>query len=466
MKKIISIFFTLLFISIFYACSQSFTPAKPTPKQLELLDMEFAIFVHYSIDAYAERGARPGQTPASAFNPTELDVEQWVRTAKEMGAKFIVLTARHEQGFCLWPTNTTDYSIKNSPYKDGKGDIVREFIDACRKYNMKPGLYTAPWIDSNWESHQPGYKDGDSGDINKFDNQDLFDKVMEKEKAQFRELLTNYGPLVFIWDDHFGRSDALYDEPKAGRLRQLYAELNKLAHELQPNCLLLGRDVEHVGNEDGKASYPLWNSLNTIDGTLYTVSDTYKWDHDNTGNPYGKFFRPQISTSTVAFTSGGWMWNRPRTPHPMERIMKTYYETIGRGSTLIINFAPDRRGLVEKETVAAAQAFGAELKRRFDHPVACSDKKDSKQLLKFKSPTTFNHVVLMENMKDGQRIAAYTVEAEINGQWKTIVNGQTIGHKRIDSFPTVTATALRFKVTNAIAKPALMRRIAIYNVRV
>ncbi len=457
--------FSLLF---FASCSgtREFIPATPSAGQLAFQDMELGVFVHYSIDAYAERGVPAGRTPASAFNPTGLDVEQWVMAAKSMGAKFMVLTARHEQGFCLWPTATTDYSIKNSPYKDGKGDIVREFVDACRKHGIKPGLYTAPWIDSNWESrNRQGYQDrDDTGDINKFDDEALYAKVWEKEKAQLTELLTGYGPLVFLWNDHFGRSDALNGERLGGQLRRLYADFTGLAHELQPGCLVLGRDVEHVGAEEGRASYPLWNSLNTIDGTLYTVSETYMWDHPNTGDPHGTVYRPQLSCTTTAFTSGGWMWGGRRTPRPLERIIQSYHETIGRGASLIVNFAPDRRGLVEEQVVEAAVAFGDEIRRRFDNPVAVSCKTDAKQVLAFEGPLTFNHVVSMEDLANGQRIGAYTIEAEIDGRWQTLVSGQTIGHKRIDRFDPVTATALRFTVTGEVAKPAAMRSIEVFNV--
>lgn len=457
--------FLMAFMCPCIQSQHSFTPPKPTDEQLAFQDMELGAFFHYNIDAYAEKGSRPGQTPAISFNPTELDVEQWIQAAKSIGATFAVLTARHEQGFCLWPTGTTDYSIKQSPYKNGNGDIVREFVEACRKYGLKPGLYTAPWIDSHWESLQPGYKDGDSGDIDKFNDPELFKKVWDKEKTQITELLTNYGPLIFIWDDHFGRSDALYDEPKGGNLRKLYKDFAICAHELQPQCLLLGRDVEHVGTEEGRASYPLWNSLNTVDSTIYTVSKTYKWEHNNTGTPHGKIYRPQIAPSTVAFTTGGWMWEGKRKPQPIDRIMNSYYETIGRGSLFIVNFAPNRHGLIEDEVVEAAKVFGDELKRRFSHPLTSSVSPDLTQTFEFDTPVEFNHVITMEDLKEGQRIASYKIEAEINGQWNTLVNGQTIGHKRIDMFPTVRATALRFTATDIIKKPAKIRSISIYNVQ-
>ena len=457
------LFLCTTLICLCCACGEQFVPAKPTPEQLAFQDLELGVFVHYSIDAYAERGVIPGQTPASDFNPTELDVNQWVEAAKEMGAKFMVLTARHEQGFCIWPTKTTDYSIQYSPYKDGKGDIVREFVDACRKHGIKPGLYTAPWIDSHWESIYLGYKGGDTGDINKLNDPELYAKAWAKEKEQLTELMTNYGDLVILWNDHFGRSDALSEEHLGGKLRTFYADFTKHAHELQPGCLILGRDIEHVGQEKGYASYPLWNSLNTIDSTLYSISETYRWNYPNTGNPHGKFYRPQLAPTTDALSKGGWMWHNYRQPQPLEVTMKAYYETVGRGSSVIINFAPDRRGRVEDQVIEAAKAFGKELKRRFDHPIVTSEAADSKQIIKFDAPTTINHVVSMEDLREGQRIAAYTIEAEVNGKWQTIVNGQTIGHKRIDQFEDVTATALRFTVTEAVAKPK-MRSIAVYNV--
>ena len=445
-------------------CTQSSSLAKPTPEQLAFQELEFGVFVHYSIDAYAVRGLRQGQTPPSEFNPTDLDVEQWVLAAKDMGAKFMVFTARHEQGFCLWPTKTTDYSIANSPYQSGKGDIVRDFINACKKHGLIPGLYTAPWIDSHWDEEN-GIIISNTGDINKLNDESLYQKALQKEKEQIRELLSNYGPIFFLWDDHFGRSDALDDVRHGGRLREFYEEFTRYAHELQPDCLILGRDIEHVGTEEGVASYPLWNALNSLDGTLYTVSDTYRWGHDNTGHPEGTIYRPHISPTTSAFSTGGWMWNRPRRPQPIERMMKVYYETVGRGAILIGNFAPDRRGLVDEEVVEGVRAFGVELKRRFSNPVAISEKGNATKVIKFEKPQTFNHVISMEDLKNGQKIGGYTIEAKIDGQWKTIVTGQTIGHKCIDEFPNVTATALRFKVTDAISKPVVLRSLAVYNVK-
>ena len=444
--------------------AQSSPLARATPQQLAFQDLELGVFIHYSIDPYAGRGSIPGSTPASSFNPSKLNVEQWVQVAKSMGASYVVLTARHEQGFCLWPTKTTDYSIKNSPYKSGKGDIVKEFVDACRKYGLKPGLYTAPWIDSHWEIVNNGYKGGATANIDKFDHDPaIYKKALEKEKEQFRELLTNYGPLVFIWNDHFGRSDVLADVPLAGNLRDMYATLTRYGHELQPDCLFLGRDIEHVGNENAKACYPFWNSLNTLDGTYYTVSKSYKWDQCNTGDPLGKLYRPQLAPTTISFSTGGWMWQGPRKPQPIERRMQAYYETIGRGAGLIVNLTPDTTGLIPEDLVSAAKKYGMEIKRQFGNPIASSNAKDPVQTLQFKEPKTINQVVTMEDLQDGQKISEYTIEAQVDGQWKTIVKGKTIGHKRIDQFEPVTASAVRFSVTGSLVKTAVMRSIAVFN---
>jgi alpha-L-fucosidase len=461
MKYLRFITVVIAFFWIMTGFSQPVELAKPSPEKQAFQYLELGVFIHYSIDTYGIRGLSSGETPASAFNPTALNTEQWVLAAKAMGATYMVLTARHEQGFCLWPTKTTDYSIKSSPYKDGKGDIVREFVDACRKHGMKVGLYTAPWIDSNWEIQQ-GIKVGNSGRIDKLDDPVLYEKALQKEKEQIRELMTNYGSLVFIWDDHFGRSDALDSIPHGGKFREFYAAVTKYAHELQPNCLLLGRDVEHVGTEEGRACYPFWNALNTIDGTIYTVSKTYRWDHCNSGDPLGKFYRPQLSCTTNALSTGGWMWTGPRIPQLLERRMKAYYETIGRGAGLIVNLTPDRRGLIPDDLVAAAKEMGDEISRLFGHPVVQSESKEKEQVIHFEGPQTIDHVVLMEDLTDGQKIAGYLLEAEVNGRWKTVVTGQTIGHKRIDQFEPVTATALRFSVIKQVAENAAMRKIAVF----
>ena len=182
-------------------------------------------------------------------------------------------------------------------------------------------------------------------------------------------------------------------------------------------------DVEHVGNENGYSCYPMWNAVTTLDGSNYTISTTYKWNGDNTGDPLGKFFRPRLGSTAAGFSTGGWMWTGPRKPQPLERRMQVYYETIGRGAGILVNLTPDRRGLVPEDLVVAAKEMGAEIKRRFSNPIAQTNGTGPVQTLKFMAPQIFVHMVTMEDLRDGQKIAKYTIEAQVNGEWKTIVNG-------------------------------------------
>jgi alpha-L-fucosidase len=434
--------------------------AKPAPLQLAFQDLELGVFIHYSIDTY---GGKSGASSASAFNPTALNTEQWVLAAKAMGAKYVVLTARHEQGFCLWPTATTDYSVKSSPYNDGKGDIVREFVDSCRKNGMKAGLYNPPWIDDHWDANQPGLvRRGSNADISKYDDQAIYEKVLKKESEQLRELMTNYGPLAFFWCDHFGRSDSLDATPHGGKLRELYATLAKLAHELQPDCLYFGPDVEHVGNEEGHTTYPLWNAVTTLDGTNYTISTTYKWDGNNTGDPFGQFYRPRLGSTTIGFSSGGWMWTGPRRPQPLERRMQMYYDMVGRGAGVIVNLTPDRSGLIPEDLVAAAKEMGDEIRRRFSNPAGETKGTGDVLTLQFTAPRKLDHAVIMEDLTDGQKIAQYEIQARIDGEWKTIAQGSTIGHKKIDRFEPVTTDAVRFRCTESIGTPVILRNFAVF----
>ncbi|WP_195763935.1 alpha-L-fucosidase [Pseudoduganella rivuli] len=435
--------------------------ARPTAQQLAFEELELGAFIHYSIDTY---GSQSASLPASAFNPSHLDTEQWVLAAKGMGARYVVLTARHEQGFCLWPTATTRYSIQHSPYRDGKGDIVREFVDACRKHGVKPGLYTPPWIDDHFDQHALGMQAGKgNANIDKYDDPALFARVRAKELQQQQELLTRYGPLAFYWDDHFGRSDSLSPVPKGGKLRELYAVLARQAHRLQPDMLYFGPDVEHVGNEAGHSCYPMWNAVDTVDGTRDSCAATYKWGGDNTGDPHGRFYRPRLGPTTDALSSGGWMWAGPRTVQPLEERMRAYYQLVGRGAGAIINLTPDTSGRIPDNLVAAAREMGDEVSRRFATPLAQASGGDGMATLQLPAPRRIDHLITMENQALGQRIAGYRIEAQVGGQWQTVAEGHTVGHKRIDRIAPVMATAVRFVCTRSVEGRAAIRSFAAYD---
>jgi alpha-L-fucosidase len=435
--------------------------ARPTAPQLAFQDLELGAFIHYSIDTY---GSQSGLMPASGFNPSRPDTEQWVLAAKAMGARYVVLTARHEQGFCLWPTATTDYSVKNSPYQDGKGDIVREFVDACRKHGVHPGLYTSPWIDDHFDTHVLGRTPGKANnEIGKYDAPADYAKVRSKELQQMQELLTGYGPLLFYWDDHYGRSDSIGAVPQGGRLRALYAELGQRARQLQPAMLYFGPDIEHVGNESAHSCYPMWNAVDTLDGTRDSIGTTFKWDGQNTGKPHGQFYRPRLGPTTDALSVGGWMWTEPRAAQPVQEGMRAYDELIGRGASAIINLTPDTSGRIPDNLVAAAKALGDEIRRQFATPAASTSVNGLVATLRFDAPRTIDRLVTMEGLAQGQKIARYRIEALVAGRWTTVAEGQTVGHKRIDRIAPVTTTSLRFVCLEALERSVTIRGFAAYD---
>jgi len=445
--------------------------AKPSREQVAFADMEVGAFIHYGLNVYTGQDHGDGKNPASKFNPTHLDAEQWVLAAKALGAKYAVLTARHEGGFCLWPTKTTDYSIVNSPYKDGKGDIVKDFVEACRKHDIKPCLYHTAYHDARHifqaEDNVRWGKVWDKISQKRFAEMDM-EEYTRVQLGQLTELLTQYGPITYLWFDHWGCAGL--------GAKELWTKVTKTVRQLQPDCLMLGPDVWLPGNESGRVVYPMWNPVNTADGTVYTRPiATMKGkgpDQDglletdvNTGDPYGKFWRLRECPTTNAFSRHRWFWHGPRDPLSLERRMDLYYRTVGLGANVIINLPPDNRGLVPDDLIAAANEMRREIERRLGTPVAQTSGCGKTVTLAWPGAKTIDHIVLMENIVNGQKVAEYVIEATIDGQWKRIVNGRTIGHKKIDRIKPITTNAVRFRCLKAIEGPAEIRSFAVYGAR-
>ena len=457
--------------------------AKPTKQQLAWQDMEIGAFIHYGLNVYTGQEHGDGHEPASKFNPTELDAEQWVLAAKALGAKYAVLTARHEGGFCLWPTKTTDYSIANSPYKNGKGDIVRGFVNACRKHGIKPGLYHTASHDARHTHLRTDPVKWDRT-LDKLISKN-FERMGEKgrqayldiQEQQMRELLSNYGPITYVWCDHWDAGtrfakDSLYLKMRS----EVYRRTTQVMRELQPDCIMMGPDTWVPGNETGHVVYPMWNAVNTYDGTIWARPAPTKGDKSvpndyglletevRTGHPLGKFWRPRECTTNKGFHHGGWFWHPGTTrPKKLKDHVNLYYRTVGLGANTIINLPPDNRGLVPEDVVVAAQAFNDEIKKRFANPIVETKQVETGDVIgiEWRKPTEINTVVLMENIINGQRIAKYTLEAYVDGKWQTLEpvgrKYQTIGHKKIDRVEPVVTNRIRFKCLEAVVKPVELR---------
>ncbi|ULL14983.1 alpha-L-fucosidase [Paenibacillus sp. H1-7] len=403
--------------------------AKPTVQQLRWQDMELGMFCHFGINTFCDQEWGDGTDSPELFNPTQLDARQWVRTAKQAGFAYLILTAKHHDGFCLWPTATTDYSVKSSPWKHGQGDVVREVADACREEGIRFGLYLSPW-----DRHEPCYPDKEAYD-------DFY-------AAQLTELLTQYGPLVEVWFDGAGSQGREYD----------WQRIMGLVKQHQPDAMVFNMGtptIRWVGNEDGVAPYPCWNTTDSAKLNMYT-DETTSW------LPETPAWVP--AECDVPIRKDRWFWhpNDEHTLRSLDNLIDIYYRSVGHGCTLLLNVAPDDRGLMPEADIKRLIEFMDEIKRRFSNPITRTDGAEGESvLLSLNEETDINHVITMEDIAHGERIRSYVLEAEVQGQWVELVTGSAIGHKKIDRFETVRARQLRLRVTNSV-DTALIRSLACY----
>ncbi|WP_145039071.1 alpha-L-fucosidase [Paenibacillus sp. Y412MC10] len=404
--------------------------AKPSPQQLAWQDMELGMFCHFGMNTFCDQEWGDGTDSAEIFNPEQLDARQWARTAKRAGFKYLVLTAKHHDGFCLWPTKTTDYSVKSSPWKGGKGDVVREVADACREEGLQFGLYLSPW-----DRHEPCYPDKEAYD-------DFY-------AEQLTELLTGYGPLVEVWFDGAGSQGREYD----------WNRIIGLIDKYQPDAMVfnMGRPtIRWVGNEDGVAPYPCWNTATTARESMFT-SDMMTWME---GTPA---WVP--AECDVPIRKRHWFWHPDdeASLRSLEEVLDIYYRSVGHGATLLLNISPDNRGLLPEVDVERVIEFGDEIRRRFGHPVGQTSGEGTELLLKLEYIQPVNHVIIMEDIAHGERVREYVLEAFSHGEWKELVRGSAIGHKKIDRFDTVETDQLRVRILSSVEQP-LIRNLAAYHV--
>lgn len=408
---------------------------KPTPQQLAYQERQLGAFIHFGPATYIESDML-SVPDADLFNPSRLNAEQWVKTARSFGAKHIVLTAKHHNGFCLWPTKTTDYSVKNSPWKNGDGDVVAEFVDACRKYDMKVGLYL-----SGGDKHFPCSSTPDPqgerklvGDVDKY-----FPVYLE----QLRELLTAYGEVSILWLD--GAYDPFgWDVMDPETLEPLGTEygdaIRSMVAHLQPNAVVMGGtkpDVRWSGSEQGWAAYPLWN----------IVEPGKELDNWVAPNNVG-----WIPAEANLHTRKSWFWtpDSDKSLRSIPFMKKVYFETIGRGANLLINMTPDTRGLIPEVEVERLTGFGKTLEQTFSSPVGSTgtveNSSGSELVINIPNKQRVNLLVIEEDIRHGQQVRQYKVDAFTDGQWTTIAEGETIGRKRIQTFEPIETTKIRLLV--------------------
>ena len=430
----------------------------PTPQQLEWQQMELTAFLHFGINTFTGREWGDGKENPALFNPTDFDAEQWVRSLKEAGFKMAILTAKHHDGFCLWPTKTTGHSVAASPWKDGKGDVVRELRDACDKYGIKFGVYLSPW-DRNASCY------GDSPKYNEF--------FIE----QLSELLTNYGEVHEVWFD-----GANGEGPNGKKQEYDWTAILSTIRRLQPRAVtaIMGDDVRWVGNERGLGRETEWSATVLTPGTYARCEEQNKalgvkatskdlGGRDMLVNARELFWYPSEVDVSIR---PGWFYHQQEDNQvkSLKHLTDIYFKSVGYNSVLLLNIPPDRRGRISDADVNRLKEFADYRKEIFaDNRVkgglkAWTARPGDTRVYQLKPKSEINVVMLREDISKGQRMEAFTVEALTADGWKEIAKGTTVGYKRLIRIPAVEARQLRVKI-DACRLAANISEVAAYYAR-
>lgn len=417
--------------------------ARPTADQLLWHEQELGMFFHYDIPVFKPgwnwRSWRNKPTP-DMYNPDQLNTDQWMEAAKAMGAKYVVFVAKHCSGFLQWQSDAYDYGLKQSKWRNGKGDVVKDFVESARRYGLKPGLYASVsangWLDVDNPGRVNRGRGGDDA------AQKRYNAICEK---MCTELWRNYGDLFEIWFD----GGALAPE-KGG------PDLVPILHKYQPHAILFqgpesaGNIIRWIGNERGVAPYPCWGAARA--GTQ-SGGDREEINH---GNPDGRIWAP--GECDVPLYAGKWMWG-DRGPWRMwteDQLTDMYYCSVGRNCNLLLNATPNNHGLVPDYDIKRYKWFAEMIKQRFSNPLGTVKGEGDRVEIRFKDATQVNQVVIQETLTTGHRIRAYQVEGDLaEGGTKTLCSGTCVGHKRIQMFQPAAVKALRLRVTKASDKPLI-----------
>ncbi len=404
--------------------------AVPTPDQTAWQDLEIGMFVHFAPNTWQDREYDDLSTPLSAINPAPLDTDQWAECALGLGAKYIVFVAKHVGGFCTWQTGTTSYGIRNTPWRNGKGDVMADLSRSCRKRGLKLGIYLSPRDDK--------FGAGTGGGCTTPQLQTAYNTLYRR---QLTELLTRYGEMAEIWFD--------------GSLSVPVGDILK-AHA--PHAMIFQgpfATIRWVGNEDGFAPYPDWNTVSKSDAESGVATAMHS-------DPSGAVWLP--IEADVSIRRPNWFWSTQNEQNlvSLDQLLEIYYRSVGHGAQLLINIPADRRGLLPDADSARARQFGDEIRRRFGRSVAETRGSGKSLTLNLLSPTRIDHVILQEDCSAGQRVRTYKLEARAQGNWQTLTTGVAVGHKRIQPVTPTVAEAVRLTATESVG-PAAIRRMAVFN---
>jgi alpha-L-fucosidase len=404
--------------------------AIPSADQVAWQHMEVGMFIHFAPNTWQGLESDDLSTPLSEINPKDLDTDKWAQAAVDLGAKYIVFVAKHQGGFCMFQTHTTDYGIRNTPWRDGKGDVLADMSASCKKYGLRLGVYLCPRDDHF------GAKTG--GVCATPELQAKYDAMY---REQLTEVLSRYGPMVEAW----------FDGSSATPVADILTKY-------QPHAMVFqgpSATIRWVGNEDGYAPYPCWNGIDRVDAKAGTSTAL-------NSNPDGDVWIP--NEVDVSIRRPNWFWSDKPTNRALkqEQLMSIYYRSVGRGAQLLLNVPPNRDGVIPEPDVALLKSFGDEIKRRFSQPLAQKSGTGSTLTLDLQHPLRIDTVVLQEDIRGGERVRAYTLEGRSDGRWNALGRGTAIGNKRIQPVDPVTIDAVRLTITQHAGLPRI-GRLAVFN---
>jgi alpha-L-fucosidase len=433
----------VIFSSLPLMLAQNFSDLKPSPQQIEWQDLEMGAIIHFGPNTFMDREWGDGTADPKVFNPTQFDPDQWMQALQSAGIKYVVFVAKHHDGFCLWPTSQTEYSVKSSPWENGHGDVVRRVEQAARKHGLEFGVYLSPW-----DRHEPRYKS--SAEYDKY------------YTAELDELAQGYGNLEEFWLDGAGSEGHVYNFPK------IIEELRMF----QPNTLVFADvalfeygDIRWVGNEQGVIPYENWNVI------------------DRHG-----FLRWRPVEADTPLRKSHWFWhpNDESSLKSLAELISTYEQTVGRGGQLMLGIAPDSRGLIPDADVQRLSEFGDAIRQHYGNNLALKHRRGSpgEELafdgnpdtfwsaptgshhavleLSFEKAVAFDRALTMEWLNNGEHVQQYAIEVLQNDKWVAVSRGYAIGHKKIDRFPLITASRVRLNVLSSSSE-AQIREFQLFN---
>ncbi len=395
----------------------------PTPEQIAWHEMEIEMFLCLDPCTWQGREYDDHSTPLEQINPAQLDTDQWCEAALSFGAKQILFVAKHTGGFCWWPTETTEYCVRNIPWKDRKGDVLGDLATSCRKYGLKLGVYIYPGDDQWGAGIGSGGKTADPA------KQEEYNKML---RQQWTEVLSNYGEVSELWFDG-----------------SCVIELGDIIQKYAPKAMIFQgpyATLRWPGNEKGIAPEPAWMTVKRDVAASGVATGA------NSGND-GEVWLPMEMDTTLL--DHKWFW-APNTDHMMkslDKLMDIYLTSVGRGGVLLLNATPNTSGLIPESHLARYREFGAAIQRLYANKKGETSGEGTDFELHFDVPTTVTHVVIQEDIRRGHAVRKYDIHGEIAGKWRRLAQGEPIGYKRIVMLEKVSVTALRLRITEMATIP-------------